>query len=280
MIPPHKKYLLYVDDTGSRDLDKDPTLERRDGMNWFGLGGILVKAEEDQALYQAYRSFCETWEIDYPLHSSTIRGRRGKFGWLGDPEKAGYFMPALRELLVSLPYLATGVIIDRPGYFQRYQSQHRDGLWHMDKTAFSILIERTAKFAEANGRKLEVVFEESGKHEDRALMGYMKSLKTDGLPFNTDRMADYQPLQAEDFRRIVLGDPHRKRKSLPQLQIADLVLFPIAKGRYQSDYRPYLELKEARKLIDDHLPEPLRAHCGIKYSCFDTPEKPKAQEKS
>jgi len=150
----------------------------------------------------------------------------------------------------------------------------------MDKTAFSILIERAAKFAQINERRLEVVFEESGKYEDRAIMEYMRSLKADGLPFNTGRMADYLPLQAKDFKDIVLGEPHRKKKSLPQLQIADLVLFPIAKGRYQPDYRPYLELKEARKLIDDHLPEALRSHCGIKYSCFDPLEKPKAQEKS
>ena len=189
-------------------------------------------------------------------------------------------MPELRALLLSLPYVATGVIIDRPGYFRRYRTEHRHGLWHMDKTAFCILIERVAKFAQLNDRRLEVVFEESGKVEDRAILEYMRSLKADGLPFNTGRMADYQPLEAEDFRSIVLGEPHRKRKSLPQLQIADLVLFPIAKGRYQPDYRPYQELKDAKKLIDDNLPEALRPHCGIKYSCFDTPEKPKAQEES
>lgn len=278
MTPDDEKYILYVDDTGSRDLSKDPALERRDGMNWFGLGGILVKAEEDSTIYQAHKAFCKEWDITYPLHSSTIRGRRRGFAWLGDPEKAGYFMPALREMLVSLPYLATAVIIDRPGYFQRYRSAHGDSLWEMDKTAFSILIERTAKFAESEGRKLEIVFEESGKLEDRAIVRYMKSLKADGLPFDENSMSDYRPFQAEDFRRIVLGEPHRKRKALPQLQIADLVLYPIAKGGYQKNHRPYLELKDAGKLIDDHLPEPLKPHCGIKYSCFDTPEKPKAQE--
>jgi len=278
MISDDKKYILYIDDTGSRDLVKNPETERRDGMNWFGLGGILVKGEKDKALYQQHQAFCQEWKIDYPLHSTRIRGRRGDFGWLGDPEKAGYFMPALRALLLSLPYIATGVIIDRPGYFRRYRSEHTDGLWHMDKTAFCILIERAAKFAQHNGRHLEIVFEESGRYEDRAIMEYMRSLKADGLPSNTGRMADYQPLQAEDFRNIVLGEPRRKKKSLPQLQIADLVLFPIAKGRYDPDYRPYVELKDAGKLIDDHLPDNLRTHCGIKYSCFDTPEKPKAQE--
>jgi len=259
-------------------LDKDPALERQDGMNWFGLGGILVKGEEDDAVYQSHKAFCKEWDIDYPLHSSTIRGRRKRFAWLSDPEKAGYFMPALRELLVSLPYVAVGVIIDRPGYFRRYQLAHCDGLWHMDKTAFSILIERAAKFADLKNRKLEVVFEESGKLEDRAIIEYMASLKLDGQPFNPDSMSSYEPLQAADFKRIVLGEPRRKRKVLPQLQIADLVLYPIAKSRYDSTYRPYLELKDAKKLIDDHLPENLQAHCGIKYSCFDTPEKPKAQE--
>jgi hypothetical protein len=72
----------------------------------------------------------------------------------------------------------------------------------------------------------------------------------------------------------------RKNKSLPQLQLADLVLFPIAKGRYQPGYRPYMDLMNAGKPIDDQLPESLKEVCGIKYSCFDTSERPKAQEEA
>src|SRR3546814_8714594 len=37
------------------------------------------------------------------------------------------------------------------------------------------------------------------------------------------------------------------------LQIADLVLFPMAKAGYAPEYRPYAKLAEAGKLIDFHL---------------------------
>lgn len=279
MVPDNKKYILYLDDTGSRSLHKEPSEARQDNMNCFGLGGILVKGEDDEAIYQAHTSFCQEWKIDYPLHSTKIRGRRGNFGWLSQPEEAGYFMPALREFLLAQPFLATAVIIDRQGYFQRYRDQYAEELWQMDKTVFSILIERVAKFAEIQDRRLEIVFEASGKAEDRALIDYMKALKKDGSPFNTGNATKYSPLSAEEYSQIVLGDPRRKNKELPQLQLADLVLFPLAKGQYDSKYRPYQDLKLANKLIDDHLPDERREELGIKYSCFQTAERPKAQGK-
>jgi hypothetical protein len=54
------------------------------------------------------------------------------------------------------------------------------------------------------------------------------------------------------------------------IQIADLVLYPMAKGGYDPDNRPYRKRKESGKLIDCLLTEdqiPLR---GIKYSCCDS----------
>ena len=51
-------------------------------------------------------------------------------------------------------------------------------------------------------------------------------------------------------------------------QIADLVLYPMAKGGYDSNYPPYKALKENNKLIDNLLPEDRIPLCGIKYSCF------------
>ncbi|MGH1351608.1 MAG: DUF3800 domain-containing protein [Methyloligellaceae bacterium] len=269
MIAEQKKYILYIDDTGSRDLHKSPIKKRNDNVDCFGLGGILVKGEDDTEIYHAHRSFCGNWGINYPLHSSSIRGHRGDFGWLSQPEEAGYFMPDLRKFLLSQPFIATAVVIDREGYFSRYREQHVDKLWEMDKTAFSILVERAAKFADLNDRKLEIIFEESGRKEDRALIRYMKALKQDGNPFTGNGTNQYDPMSAKDFRNIILGEPRRKKKALPQLQVADLVLFPIAKGGYQPNYRPYKDLVASGKLIDDHLPNELRASCGIKYSCFE-----------
>ncbi|CAG1012369.1 hypothetical protein RHIZO_04239 [Rhizobiaceae bacterium] len=53
------------------------------------------------------------------------------------------------------------------------------------------------------------------------------------------------------------------------MQIADLFLYPMAKGGYDPTYRPYRALKESGRLIDAHLSPERIPSLGIKYSCFD-----------
>ena len=266
-----KKYILYFDDTGSRDPDKSFTAGiRRDKMDCFALGGILIKEEDIDAFLQAHKAFCSEWDIDYHLHSSRIRGGQGKFGWLKRPENAGLFLPALQEFLLSLPIVGIACVIDRPGYVARYKDRYDDRLWFMCKTAFGILAERAAKFAYEGGRKLEIFFEQAGRKEDRDIVQYVRSLKREGNPFNRDTSEGYAPFTAEQYRNIILGEPRRKTKAVPMIQIADLVLYPMAKGGYNSGYHPYGKLKEAGKLIDCLLPAEKVSLQGIKYSCFDT----------
>jgi hypothetical protein len=263
------KYVLYIDDTGSRDPDKAVLIRRHDEMDCFGLGGFLLKEEDIPELRAKYATFCNEWNITYPLHSSSIRGGRGKFSWLKKPENAGQFMPALEQFLLSLPVIGIACAIHRPGYVARYKDVYKEALWFMCKTAFTILTERAAKFAEENGRKLEVVFEGTGKKEDHDVKQYLKELKLEGVPFSKQTSQGYTPLSPADFKRIILGEAHQKTKIIPMLQIADLLLYPMAKAGYKKDYRPFLSLKEAGKLIDCCLKAdqiPLR---GIKYSCFD-----------
>jgi len=273
------KYVLYVDDTGSRDPDRQPNLPRKDQMDCFGLGGFLLKEEDIPDVRSKHTAFCAQWNITYPLHSSSIRGGRGDFAWLKKPETAGLFFQALETFLLSLPILGIACVIHRPGYLVRYQDRYQGSLWYMCKTAFTILLERAAKFADAQGRCIEVVFEGEGKKEDRDLKRYLRELKQSGNPFNRMTSELYQPLTAAEFRRIVLGDAHQKTKLVPMLQIADLILYPIAKGGYDQSYPPYQKLRQGGKLIDSCLREEERPHRGIKYSCFDTPpEKPKGPD--
>jgi hypothetical protein len=260
---------LYIDDSGSRNPDYQQSETRRDEMNCFALGGILVKEEEVGALIAAHKAFCAEWKIVYPLHSHAIRGGREKFGWLKKPENALEFLPALEELLLGLPIICIAAVLDRPGYVQRYAERYEDRLWLMCKTAFSILIERAAKHARREGRKLRVYFEQAGKAEDRALVEYTRSLKTTGMPFDQRGSAAYASLSANEFREIVRGEPRRRTKKVPMIQLADLVLYPIAKGGYDSRYRPYAKLVERGKLIDSLLSEGERPQLGVKYSCFE-----------
>jgi hypothetical protein len=68
-----------------------------------------------------------------------------------------------------------------------------------------------------------------------------------------------------------LGEPRGRTKETPMMQIADLFLYPMAKGGYDPSYRPYAKLLENKKLIDGLLKPKDRAQLGIKYSCFPKP---------
>ena len=139
----------------------------------------------------------------------------------------------------------------------------------MCKTAYQILIERSAKFCDLEGRKLEVFFEECGKHEDRDIISYTRELKTTGSFFNEDNSGRYDPLIASEYKRIVLGEPRRKTKKVSMIQVADLFLYPMAKGGYDPGYRAYTSLLENNMLIDCFLTEEEVESKGIKYSCFE-----------
>lgn len=259
---------LYIDDSGSRDPAHVEPEKRRDAMDCFAFGGILINAEDVEGLYESHKAFCGKWGITYPLHSWAIRGGREDFGWLKKPENAFAFLTELEGFLMDLPILGIAAVIDRPGYVARYKDLHQGDLWYMCKTAYCILIERAAKYARSQGRQLRVFFEECGRKEDRDLMGYAKSLKTVGSPFNPDNSAAYGSLTAEDYRAIILGEPKRRTKKTAMLQVADLVLYPMAKAGYDPTYRPFVRMMEQGKLLDAVLAPEDRAKLGIKYSCF------------
>ena len=101
------------------------------------------------------------------------------------------------------------------------------------------------------------------------MVAFMKELKSEGMPFDGDNAAAYRGVEADEFRELVLGEPKRRTKKTPMLQIADLFLYPMAKAGYDVSYKPYLALMEAGRLIDSVLPSEDRPLLGIKYSCFD-----------
>ena len=259
---------LFVDDTGSRQPDHVP-VERHDGMDCFGLGGVLIDNEDLDRVWNAHRGFCNAWGITYPLHSYEIRGGRGNFSWLKNPERAVEFLPELEEFLVNLPVMGIAAIIHRPGYVARYAERYEGRPWRMDKIAFSILIERSAKYARSKGRRLRVFFERSGRQEDRDIVAFMKELKAEGMPFDGDNAAAYRGLEAGEFSELVLGEPKGRTKATPMLQIADLYLYPMAKAGYNANYKPYLALMRTGRLIDAVVSSENRPLLGIKYSCFD-----------
>jgi hypothetical protein len=264
-------FQLYLDDSGSRFPDREPDPSRADGMDAFALGGILIDKANRKLALEQYDAFANNWGIEYPLHSTKIRGRRDKFRWLGqDAVRAERFYRELGELLVALPVTGVACVIDRRGYNARYAEKYGDKRWLMCKTAYAILIERSLKVVTAAGANLEVFFEEAGMHEDRAIAAYHKSLKVDGMPFDQGNASSYSGLGPNDFRSGVLGDPQRvTKKGSPLIQIADLYLYPMVKAGYQDGYPPFDQLFAASRVIDAQLADADRPSLGIKYSCFD-----------
>lgn len=262
-------YYLYFDDSGIRFPDKQQKPARNDGLDHFALGGILLSKTDRSDIIEAYKKFCEQWGITYPLRSSDMRGKREHFAWLSDKSVHDNFFSELNALLCTIPAVGIAAVIDRQGYNDRYEKKYGEKRWWMCKTAFSILIERAAKYVAHHGGHLKIRFEESGKKEDRAIMRYFKDLKSIGMPFDISTSAKYNFLAPEDFRRVLLEEPKRQTKKSPLLQIADLYLYPMVKGGYSKDYPPYKTLLENNKLIDTRIPLEQIETCGIKYSCFN-----------
>jgi len=259
---------LYIDDSGTRNPNhKSMTDQFRD---WFALGGLLVHEEDEDAVRSRYQQFCGRWGISYALHSSEIRSRTGNFSWLQKLPTSEYnsFMRDLSDLLVQLPVMGYACVIDRPGYEVRYRQKYGRQQWLLCKTAFAIVCERAAKLARMEDRKLRVYPESGDRSADSALRGYFRELREIGMPFGGKDAGKYSALTAPELRDT-LYDLKFKNKSSPMAQLADLYLYPIARGGYDPAYRPYQLLVENKKLVDAHLVPEQLPHLGIKYSCFE-----------
>lgn len=237
-------------------------------MDHFALGGVLIAEKDMASIREAFLDFCAKWSIDYPLHSSDIRGKRNDFAWLQNDEIGGKFLAELDAFIQSLPVLGFAAVVHRPGYNARYEPLYGEKRWWMCKTAFSILVERVAKHISPTNGTMAIRFEMCGKREDAAIVQYAKDLKAVGMPFNQTNSAAYDGLAATDFKKTLLGEPRGKKKRNIGIQIADLFLYPMAKHGYEPNYRAWTSLFGSKKVIDAVLPvEKLPTH-GIKYSCF------------
>ena len=73
---------FYLDDSGTRHPTRDPGKKAEHGYDWFALGGVLVRSDEEAAARELHRKFSEKWGMDAALHSSEIRSQNLNFDWL------------------------------------------------------------------------------------------------------------------------------------------------------------------------------------------------------
>ncbi|MFN5894740.1 MAG: DUF3800 domain-containing protein, partial [Dolichospermum sp.] len=154
----------------------------------FAMGGVLIKRNDEQIINQLVLDFKNRWNIsqEQPLHGNEIRSKKKGFAWLGKLSKVEQqqFLEDLTQTIISCPIVVHACVILRQGYLNRYLEKYGENTWEMMKSAFSILIERSAKYAAINNGSLMVYFEAAGKNEDNLLKQYFYDLRAKGQSFN------------------------------------------------------------------------------------------------
>jgi hypothetical protein len=138
---------FYMDDSGTRHPDRDPGKRAAHGYDWFALGGIIVKKEDENKARDLHAEFCGDWDIDYPIHSVEVRGTTGGFSWLKElsPTESKEFYEDLYTLMREAPVIGMACVIDRPGYNDKYREKYGRQRWALCKTAFNVAVERAPR---------------------------------------------------------------------------------------------------------------------------------------
>ena len=262
---------FYIDDSGTRHPTRRRGTVAGHGYDWFALGGVLIRDRDEESARTLHAAFMARWSITSPLHSSEIRSQKGSFAWLrglSAPDEARFY-EELFQFLIDVPVIGLACVIDRPGYSARYLDQYDQKPWMLCRTAFSVVVERAAKYARQLGARLRIAPERCNRTEDAWMKGYYNALKEDGMPFAAQNCDKYGPLSPSDFRKT-LYEFRLKAKSSPMAQLADLYLWPICVGGYHLSNRPYARLFKEGKLIESRLPEDTWSVAATKYSCFDS----------
>ena len=207
---------LYIDETGSRHPDR-LAVPTKHGFDWFAIGGVLIRAEDEDRTKLDLNNFIKQWpQIKAPLHLTDMRAEKKKFAWLGklEVENRERFWSGYRTFLANLPVAGTACVIDRPGYVARgYGKREGDAKWLLCRSAFDIVVERSAKLAKQQGRRLKVFYEMADPVTDDRIENYFYNMKAQGLGFDPQTSAKYLPLTAVEFQHLLLDIEGKDKKT-------------------------------------------------------------------
>ncbi len=266
------EYHLYLDDSGSRHLDKLAATANVH-PRWFALGGVLLAAADEDACKRAHAGLLAAWpSMTEPLHISDMLARRDNFSWLEELSGTDQtrFSTEYHAFLSGLPVFGTACIIHRPGYLARgYGSRQGDAKWDLCRSAFNIVVERAAKFVHQRGGRLRVKYERSDRQSDQRLRGYWALLKANrGLGFDPKNASKYGPMDPAELAATLI-DLEAKDKRSKLMQIADSFVYALAKGRYEPSLPIYAALVAGGRIVDQHMDPAYTASMGVKHYCFD-----------
>jgi hypothetical protein len=261
---------LYVDETGPRHPDR-AAVPTKHGNDWFAMGGVLIRAEDEAAAKTSLANFKKQWpQITAPLHLTDMRSEKKKFAWIGrlKAEDRDRFWSGYRTFLATLPVAGTACVIDRPGYVARgYGKRSGDSKWLLCRSAFDIVVERSAKLAKQQGRRLKIFYEMADPSTNQMIENYFYNIKENGLGFDAATSAKYLPLIQEDFRHLLL-DIEGKDKTNRLMQVADSYIYAIARGSYERKFNLYRRLAEAGRLVTSQVDPKFAGILGVKTYCF------------
>jgi hypothetical protein len=197
-------------------------------MNCFLVGGVLFTRSVERKVVDMHREFALRWNISYPLHSSSIRGARKAFAWLGrDAGVRDLFLRDLDQLLRALPVVGVAAVVNLPSR------------WRDPQVVATIhLIRRVVEMVSVVNGTFELRFERAGKSEDRHLVRLVEEIKAWPITLTSDTA----------IGSVLLGDPLRRTKADPLVQIADLYLYAMAKACYDPGYRATASLAAAGRI--------------------------------
>lgn len=207
---------MYLDESGDHNLVKiDPTYPI------FVLGGIIVdrtyaRTEMRRRIRDLKLQFFHDPAI--VLHTNDILRARHGFESLSDPAVRQEFYEALNVLMTELEYTVVACVIDKPGLIAKYGREAKDPYHY----GLQILIDR---FCNELGDCVDggiIYAEKRGEPLDYELSAAWEQIRS--RPVGTGSTSG----EAIDERicELVLRD---KKLTLEGLQLADLVISPIAR---------------------------------------------------
>ncbi|MDE3808843.1 DUF3800 domain-containing protein [Sinorhizobium meliloti] len=264
-------YTLYLDESGSRHPDKNSGLPAR--SDWFALGGYLVRQEDKSEVRERRQAIADKWAVTVPFHITDMINERGKFSWLGrrTQRERDEFWSEYREFLATIPVVGIACVIDRAGYAARGYAKKHEDRWLLCRSAFDIVVERSAKFAISRERTLNIVFE-SNVAMNSVVEGYFENLRKNGLEFDGGNSGKYAPLLQEQFERTLTSIENRPKNN-KLLQVADSYVYAIARRAYDRKFDIYRRLVDDNRIIDCLLSKDEANALGVKYYCFDRKNK-------
>ena len=206
--------VLYLDESGDHNLTViDPNFPV------FVLGGVIVEQDyAEGALTEALNDFKQEMfgTTNIVLHTVDIVRNRNGFEQLKDTGFRMNFYSRLNELMRGLEYTVVACAIRKVEHLQRYGSHARNPYF----LSLHVLAERFCFEIGNVYRGGSIVAERRDPTQDRSLEVAWLDIKINGTTY----------LQPKTITHRVTGmDLRAKAENLAGLQLADLVVSPIAR---------------------------------------------------